>query len=82
MNAVTNFFDKTLVPEWRKFWKMLSFWWNAVCAAAAPIWVTLPEDKQAAILSVVGVHPSLYISAAFVIGIVLRLKSQGISGQA
>ncbi|MCU4119283.1 hypothetical protein [Variovorax sp. N23] len=77
--AIADWLDKFFVPEWRKAWQMLSFWWNAICAAAGPVWVTLSDDQKASILGVVGIHPSLYISAAFIIGIVLRLKAQGIA---
>jgi len=79
MNAITNWFDKVLVPEWRKFLKMLSVQWNVICAAAVPAWLALPDDQKAAVLSAIGINPGWIISAAFIIGIVARLKAQGIS---
>ncbi|KWT89368.1 MULTISPECIES: hypothetical protein [unclassified Variovorax] len=79
MNAISTWFDKVLVPEWRKALKMLSVWWNIIWAAAVPVWLSLPEDKQGAILSAIGVNPGWLVAAAFVIGILARLKSQGIS---
>jgi hypothetical protein len=78
MNAISEWFDKVLVPEWRKALKMASVWWNILWASAVPVWLTLPEDKQAAILSALGVNPGWLVTAAFVIGIVARLKSQGL----
>jgi hypothetical protein len=78
MNAITNWFDKVLVPEWRKTLKMLSFWWSTLCAAAVPAWLMLPEDQKAAILGAIGINPGWIIAASFVISIVLRLKSQGL----
>jgi hypothetical protein len=79
MNAITEFFDKTLVPEWRKAWLMLSVVWNTVCAAAAPGWLVLTDDQKASLLGILGISPAWYVGVAFVIGIVLRLKSQGIT---
>lgn len=78
MNAITNLLDKILVPEWRKAWKMLSVLWNTLCAAAAPGWMVLTDDQRASLLSLVGVPPALIIGAAFIVGIVLRLKAQGL----
>lgn len=78
MNAITNWLDKVLVPEWRSFWKMLSVLWNSLCAATAPVWVALPEDQKAAILTAVGINPAWLVAGAFVVSIVLRLKSQGL----
>lgn len=75
---ISDWFDKVLIPEWRKALKMFSVWWNILCGAAVPVWLTLPEDKQAAILSAVGVNPGWLVAAAFVIGILARLKAQGI----
>jgi len=78
MNRITDWFDRVLVPEWRSFWKMASFWWNTLCAAAVPVWLTLPEDQKASILSAIGVNPGWLIGASFLISIVVRMKSQGI----
>ena len=79
MNFITQYFDKVLVPEWRKAWKMLSVLWNSVCAAAAPGWLLLTDDQRTALLTLIGVKPAWIVGAAFLIGIVLRLKAQGIS---
>lgn len=79
MNAISNWFDTKFVPEWRSFWKMLSVQWNVICAAAVPAWLALPDDQKAAVLGAIGVNPGWIISAAFVVGILARLKSQGIS---
>lgn len=78
MNAITNWFDKVLVPEWRSFWKMLSFWWTASCTTAAPMWLALTDEQRAAILSALGVSPAWYVAGAFVVGFLLRMKSQGL----
>lgn len=66
------------MPEWRSFWKMLSFWWATLCATAAPVWMALPEDQKAAILTALGINPGWLVAGAFVVSIVLRLKSQGL----
>lgn len=76
--AIINWFDKVLVPEWRKALKMMSVWWNIIWAAAVPGWLTLPEDQKASILGAIGVNPGWIVMAAFVVGILARLKSQGI----
>ena len=81
MNAISNWFDRVLVPEWRKAWRMFSVWWAAICAAAVPAWMLLPEDQKASILSALGVNPGWIVAASFVVSIVLRLKSQGISAE-
>ncbi len=76
MTAIIDYLDKVLVPEWRKALSMLSVWWNMICASAAPAWVMLTDDQKASILGVVGVHPAMYVSAAFVISIVLKMLKQ------
>lgn len=78
MNFLSNLFDKTLIPEWRSSLKMLSVIWNLICAAAAPGWMALTDDQKASILGIVGIGPGWIVAAAFVVGIVLRLKAQGI----
>ena len=71
-----EWFDKTLVPEWRAALKMMSVWWNLVCAAAVPVWLALTEDQRASILSALGINPGWIVVALFVVGILARLKSQ------
>jgi hypothetical protein len=78
MNFLTDWFDKTLIPEWRKALKMLSVQWGLICVAAAPVWDALPEDKRASLLAILGISPAWYVAAAVGVGIVLRLKGQGI----
>lgn len=82
MKAISNWFDRVLVPEWREALKMASVLWNLVWASVVPAWLLLPEDKQAAILSAVGINPGWIVMVAFLLGVAARLKSQGISGQA
>lgn len=78
MNAIMNWFDKVLVPEWRKALSMFSVWWNLICGAAVPVWLALTEDQKASILSAIGVNPGWLVTAAFVVGILARLKAQGL----
>lgn len=73
-----DWFDKVLVPEWRSFWKMASVQWNLIWGAAIPVWLALPEEQKASVLSAIGINPGWIVAAAFVIGILARLKSQGI----
>ncbi|WP_431276290.1 hypothetical protein ACQ858_08555 [Variovorax ureilyticus] len=79
MNFIAQYFDKVLVPEWRKAWKMLSVIWNSVCAAAAPGWLLLTDDQKTALLTLIGIKPAWIVGAAFLVGIFLRLKAQGIN---
>ncbi len=76
MSKLTAFFDAYLIDDWTKAWTKLSVVWNSLCAAAGPIWVSLNDDQKQSILAVVGVHPAMYVSAAFVIGVLLRLARQ------
>lgn len=78
MNAIINWFDKVLVPEWRAAWRMLSVLWNTLCAAAAPAWLALTDDQKGAVLTAIGISPAWLVAGAFVVSIVLRLKSQGL----
>lgn len=78
MKAITSWLDKVLVPEWRKSWRMLSVIWSSICAAAGPVWLALPDEKQAAILTSIGINPAWVVAAAFVVSIALRLKAQGL----
>lgn len=79
MNFITSWFDKTLIPEWRKALKMLSVQWAGLCLAAAPIWGALSDEQKASLLGILGIRPEWYVGAAVAIGIYLRLKNQGIS---
>ena len=76
MKKIIVWLDAHLIDDWSKAWTKLSVIWNAACAAAAPVWVSLSDDQKASILGVVGVHPALYVSVAFLIGVVLRLARQ------
>jgi hypothetical protein len=76
MNFLTEWLDKTLIPEWRKALKMLSVQWGVLCMAAAPIWESLSEEQRASLLGILGISSAWYVVAAVVIGVVLRLKSQ------
>jgi hypothetical protein len=78
MNFLSNWFDKVLIPEWRKSMKMLSVQWGAICIAAAPIWSALSDEQKASLLGILGISPAWYVAVAVVISIVLRLKAQGI----
>jgi len=42
-----------LIPEWRKAWRMLS----VQIGALAVLWVALPADTQASVLSLLGIDP-------------------------
>lgn len=77
MNKIVEWLDTHLIDDWSKAWTKLSVIWNTICAAAAPVWVSLSDDQKASILGVVGVHPALYVSAAFAVSIALRLARQG-----
>ena len=79
MNFIANWFDKTLVPEWRRALKMLSVQWGALCLAAAPIWAALSDEQKASLLGILGIRPEWYVAVAVVIGIYLRLRNQGIA---
>lgn len=76
MNKLIAFFDAHLIDDWRKAFAKLSVLWNTFCAVAAPAWVSLSDDQKQSILAVVGVHPAMYVSAAFAISILLRLARQ------
>lgn len=76
MSSISNWFDKVLVPEWRAALKMLSTQWNLICTAAVPLWMALPEDQKASILSALGINPGWIVAALFVVGILARLKYQ------
>ena len=76
MNKLTTLLDAHLIDDWRAAFSKLSVQWNTLCIAAGPIWVVLSDEQKQAILSVVGVHPATYASAAFAISIVLRLARQ------
>lgn len=77
MKFIADWFDKVLVPEWRRALKMLSVQWGVLCVAIAPIWESLTDDQRASLLGILGISPAWYVAAAVVIGVVLRLKSQG-----
>jgi hypothetical protein len=79
MNFISNWLDKTLIPEWRRALKMLSVQWGALCLAAAPIWGALSDEQRASLLGILGIRPEWYVVAAVAIGIYLRLKNQGIA---
>jgi hypothetical protein len=77
MKKPIEWLDAHLIDDWKKGFTKLSVIWNTLCAAAAPIWVSLSDDQKSSILAVFGVHPALYVSVAFLIGVVLRLARQG-----
>lgn len=76
MNLITNFFDKTLIPEWRKALAMLSVQWNGILVVATPLWIALSEEQKQSLLSILGISGGWYVAAAFLITIVLKLKAQ------
>ena len=79
MNIISEWLDKTHVPQWRSALKMLSVQWGALCLAAAPIWGALSDEQRASLLGILGIRPEWYVVAAVAIGIYLRLKNQGIA---
>ncbi|MBO9647346.1 MAG: hypothetical protein J7605_02465 [Variovorax sp.] len=81
MNFITQYFDKVLVPEWRRAWQMACVLWNTLCAAVAPAWLILSDDQKASVLSAIGVKPAWLVAGAFVVSIALRLKAQGITAE-
>lgn len=65
-----------LIPEWRLAWRFLSIQVNAICAAAAAIWTTLPADQQTSMLAWLGFSPSAYVAGAFGLATIARLIAQ------
>jgi hypothetical protein len=43
----------TLIPEWKRAWRMLS----VQIGALSVLWVALPADTQASVLSLLGIDP-------------------------
>ena len=64
------------IANWRDAWKFLSIQVNALCAAAAAIWTTLPGDQQTGLLAWVGFKPSAMVAAAFGASTLARLIAQ------
>lgn len=62
----------TLIPEWRKAWKLAS----VQVASIAVLWLALPADTQAAILSAAGVRAESLVGIVGALVIVARLIAQ------
>ncbi len=76
MNFITDYFDKTLIPEWRSAWQKWSIKFQAYVAAGIGIWALVPEESRSEVLAAIGVPPRWIVLAIVVIGIALRLKKQ------
>lgn len=68
--------DKQVIPDWKAAWKLLSVQYNAVLVALGGIWLALPDDAKAQILTAVGVPTAWVVVAIGAVGFVLRMKSQ------
>lgn len=76
MNFLTDYFDKTLIPEWRLAWQKWSIKFQAGIGAAVGIWALIPEENRSDVLAAIGVQPRWIVLMIVVIGIALRLKKQ------
>jgi hypothetical protein len=62
----------SLIPNWRKAWRMLS----VQIAALLVVWLALPIDTQAAVLSYVGVSKDSMTGIMGILIIVGRVVAQ------
>lgn len=77
MKALTDYFDKTLIPEWRQAWGYLTIKISTLCATLAAVWPLLPKDQQAQILGFFGFNGMGFLAlAGFVSVIIARWKLQ------
>ena len=74
--AVLEWIDKQAIPDWEKAWKLLSVRYNAALVALGGIWLALPDDAKAQILTAAGIPTAWVVVAIGVVGFLLRMKSQ------
>lgn len=74
--AALEWLDTHAIPDWEKAWKLLSVRYNAALVALGGIWLALPDDAKAQILTAAGIPTAWVVVAIGVVGFLLRMKSQ------
>lgn len=74
--SIAAWLDKQAIPDWRQSWEKLTVKFNAALVAFGGIWLVLPDEAKAQILTAVGIPTAWVVVAIGVVGFVLRLKAQ------
>lgn len=74
--AALEWLDTHAIPDWGQAWKLLTVKFNALLVAFGGVWILLPDDAKAQILTAVGVPTAWVVVAIGVVGFLLRMKSQ------
>lgn len=76
MNFLTDYFDKTLIPEWRKAVAFLSVKADLIMGTLVGAWITVPDDQKAAFAGLLKIDPAWLVIVGIVIRLYYRLKKQ------